>query len=73
MHERIALKVLRARFSLTQDDIAQKLGISRQMYSRIEKGQSDGTIQFWGKIQRIFGLTGEEMWHLIYDKTTAEV
>lgn len=73
MADRLALKVMRTRYRYTQDDMAQKLGISRQMYSRIEKGQSDGTIQFWGKIQRIFELTGEEMWHLIYDKAPAEV
>lgn len=68
MQENISLKVLRARYSLTQEEMAQKLNMSRQAYAKIENGLSDGTVRFWSKMQKTFNLTGEEMWHLINGK-----
>jgi len=68
MQENISLKVLRVRFGLTQEAMAQKLGMSRQAYAKIENGLSDGNIQFWSKVQKTFEVSGEEMWHLINGK-----
>lgn len=75
MDENMSLKILRIRYGLTQETMAEKLGISRQGYAKIEKGQAAGSISFWLKVQYAFNITSEEMWSLINDdaKETAKV
>ena len=73
MRENRSLKVLRARFGLTQESMAKKLGMSRQSYAKIENGIADGNIQFWSRVQRVFKISSEEMWHLINDEKRAKV
>lgn len=68
MHENKSLKILRVRYDLTQEAMAQKLGMSRQAYAKIENGLSSGTISFWIKVQYVFNITSEEMWSLINDE-----
>ncbi len=69
MHENKSLKILRVRYSLTQAEMAQKLGMSRQAYAKIENGLAAGSISFWIKVQFVFNITSEEMWSLINDET----
>lgn len=69
MHENKSLKILRVRYSLTQAEMAEKLGMSRQAYAKIENGHADGNISFWIKVQYAFDITSEEMWSLINDET----
>lgn len=73
MKENRSLKVLRARFGLTQEGMAKKLGMSRQSYAKIENGIADGNIQFWARVQRVFKISSEEMWQLINDEQRAKV
>lgn len=68
MQENKSLKILRVRYSLTQAEMAQKLGMSRQAYAKIENGLASGTISFWIKVQYSFNITSEEMWSLINDE-----
>lgn len=68
MNENRSLKILRVRQGLTQEEMAQKLTMSRQAYAKIENGQGDGNITFWSKVQRTFNISSEEMWDLINDK-----
>ena len=68
MQENKSLKILRVRYGLTQEAIAEKLGISRQAYAKVENGQAAGSISFWIKMQFAFDITSEEMWKLINDE-----
>ena len=60
-----ALKILRVEQGLTQEQMGAVLGVSRQMYAKIENGQSDGNIQFWARLQRNFHISNDRMWELM--------
>ncbi len=49
---------------LTQQEMADKIGISKGAYSLIEQGKRVGSIRTWVKIQELFNLTDEEVWRL---------
>lgn len=68
-----SLKMLRLKNGLSQEEMAQKLGMSRQNYGLIETGKAPGNIRFWGKVQKTFNLSGTEMWSVISNKETAKV
>lgn len=65
MQENRSLTVLRAKHGLTKEEMATKLGMSRQAYSSIENGKIRGNIKFWGKVQKVFNIPSEEMWNLV--------
>ncbi|MBL7471274.1 helix-turn-helix transcriptional regulator [Robertkochia sediminum] len=48
------LKVLRAEKDLTQGDLADALGVSRQTVNAIEKGKFDPSLPLAFKISRLF-------------------
>lgn len=52
-----SLKELRARNNLTQEEIAKKLGISRQSYISIEKRPSKVNVARLSQIAEILGVT----------------
>jgi transcriptional regulator with XRE-family HTH domain len=62
-----SLKVFRARRGLTQEQIAKRMGWSRQYYAKTENGRSTGSILFWVKLQDAFNIPDEEMWPLVKD------
>ena len=62
------LKMLRLKNGLNQEEMARKLGMSRQNYGLIETGKAPGNIRFWAKLQRAFDLSGADMWSVISDK-----
>lgn len=51
------LKYLRQLHSFTQDEIAQKTGISRQWYIKLEKGLSEPSDEIVEKISKIYGVS----------------
>lgn len=51
-----SLKELRARYNLTQQDMAEKLGISRQRYIEIEKRPSTVTLERMLEISKILNV-----------------
>lgn len=63
------LKLLRVKLGYTQEEMAEKIGISRQNYARYEVEGVKGNVSFWIKVQKAFNLSGEEMWELINDQT----
>ena len=63
------LKIVRVTFGLTQEQMAERLDMSRQAYAKIENGQAQGNIKFWAKVQKEFNISSEEMWGLINDDT----
>ncbi len=50
------LKVLRAERDWSQQDLADRLGVSRQSVNAIEKGRYDPSLPLAFKISDVFGL-----------------
>lgn len=55
------IKSIRLTQKLTQEDVAQKLGMSKANYSRIEKGDVALTPEKLEILQDVFGMTSEEI------------
>ena len=71
--KRTALKVFRVKNNLTQQQAAEKIGITRNNYIPIEYGTRAGTINFWTKVQMAFNIPDSEMWGLIkYDNMESD-
>jgi putative transcriptional regulator len=61
------IKVFRAMRDLTQEALANDLGVTRQTILAIEKGKYDPSLDLAFKIARYFGVSIEEVF--IYDAT----
>ena len=55
------LKVYRAMNDLTQEALAQKLGVTRQTIVSLESGKYDPSIQLAFKTARLFGVKIEDI------------
>ena len=55
------IRVLRAIKKLTQEDLANKLGVTRQTIIAIEKGKYNPSLELAFKIAKYFGTTIEEV------------
>lgn len=51
------LKRLRFEHDLTQEEMAEKLNVSRVTYCKIENGKSKGTTTFWLNVEKEFPET----------------
>ena len=60
--ERRNLKVLRVKKGLTQQQMAERIGISLSGYSRIESGLQKCSTKFLCKLQEAFGIPDSEIW-----------
>lgn len=57
MGKNFAMKDARAKAGLSQQELADKLGVSRQTINAIEKGDYNPTIKLCVGICRVLGLT----------------
>ena len=64
------LKVFRAEHNLTQEDLAQKVGVSRQAINAIETEKYDPSLPLAIKLGRLFGRPVEDIFFL--DEAGAE-
>lgn len=55
------LKVLRAEHDLTQEDLAQRLGVTRQTVNAIEQGKYLPSLGLALKMGKLFGKLVEEI------------
>jgi putative transcriptional regulator len=55
------LKVYRAMHNLTQEELAKKLGVTRQTIIAIEKGKYDPSLELAFKIARFFKVKIEDI------------
>jgi putative transcriptional regulator len=55
------LRVLRAKNDMTQAELAERLGVSRQTVNAIETEKYDPSLPLAFKISRVFGLPIEEI------------
>ncbi len=60
------LKVYRAMHNMTQEELAKKLGVTRQTIIAIEKGKYDPSLRLAFKIARFFKVKIEDIF--IYDE-----
>ena len=55
MAKNLALKLARVQKDLTQKDLAEIVGVSRQTINAIEKGEYNPTLKLWWKLSRVLG------------------
>ncbi len=58
------IRVFRAKHRVTQDELADKLGVSRQTLSAIENNKYFPSLELALKIAKVFGCTVEELFSL---------
>ena len=61
MPKNLAVKAARAQRDLTQKDLADAVGVSRQTINAIEKGEYNPTINLCRSICKILGKTLDEL------------
>lgn len=63
--KRLMLKQLRVQHGdMSQQAMADTLGVERQLYSKIELGQRRGSVDFWRSVQARFGLDDATIWQM---------
>ncbi|RKS56039.1 putative transcriptional regulator [Gillisia mitskevichiae] len=55
------IKILRAEHELTQQQLAEKVDVSRQTINAIEKGKFDPSLPLAFKISKLFNMSIEEI------------
>lgn len=55
------IKVYRAIHDLTQETLAEKVGVTRQTINAIEKGKYDPSLELAFKLARLFGVRVEDI------------
>ena len=58
------LKVFRVKQNLTQQQMAELLGVSVGTYNLVENVIRRGSQKFWLNLQKEFNLDGETVWNL---------
>lgn len=62
--KRTNLKLFRVKQGLSQQQIADKIGVMRATYSAVELGKRDARDYFWQELQRAFNIPDADMWAL---------
>ncbi|MBO7735973.1 MAG: helix-turn-helix transcriptional regulator [Methanobrevibacter sp.] len=62
---RLGFKAWRVRHGYRQEDVAQKMGMSRITVQSIELGKRDGRQSFWERFQETFQVEDKDMWELM--------
>lgn len=73
MVKRLALKQLRVAHDLTQEEMAERMGVKRVRYQNVESGYRAGTIDFWQKLQKAFNISDADMWRLLQQQEGGEL
>ena len=68
LHERIALG--RKQAGLSQEQLGEQLGVSRQAVSKWESGQTNPDVAYLSQMCRLFGVSAD--WLLLGDESAAE-
>jgi len=55
------IKELRARFNLTQEQLAKKVGVRRETIVFLEKGEYNPSLKLAAKVARVLNSTIEEI------------
>lgn len=67
---RLMLRELRGEMS--QEAMAEAIGVKRQYYSRVELGQRKGSLQFWESVKQRFNLTDSLVYRMMQEGVGAD-
>lgn len=70
--ERTALKNFRVNKNMTQEEFAEKMGVSRSCYQNIESGIRNGKLSFWLQLQAAFNIPTAAMWEIMQPQEAGE-
>jgi putative transcriptional regulator len=59
------IKELRARYNLTQDELADEVGVTRQTLLYLEKGKYNPSLVLAAKIAKVFECKIEDVFEII--------
>ncbi len=59
-----AIKVERARYNLSQEELAEKVSVSRQTIHSIETGKFIPSTMLAFKIAKVFNMKADDLFHL---------
>lgn len=62
------LKKARTEAGMTQENMAEKLGISLRYYRMIERGERNGDFEMWDAMEDLFGIHQRILRELSADK-----
>lgn len=65
MAKRLKLKQLRVGLDLSQEQMADTLGVGRSQYAAIENGQRYGTLKFWRNLQETHNVPKAEVYDMM--------
>lgn len=65
MQKRMNLKLFRVGKNLSQAEMADALGVPRQTYAMVERGQRRGSDEMWAKLKITFDVPDADMWALM--------
>lgn len=68
---RTRIKEYRARFDLSQDELAQKVGVRRETIGYLEKGRYNPSLVLAWKIAKVFGCKIEDIFEVSEDQGEA--
>ena len=57
---------------ISQRQIAEKIGVHRETYASVERGDRNGTLTFWRKFQTAFDIPDAEMGGLMRSEQTGK-
>lgn len=70
----IKLKGLRiSNGDMTQACAAERVGCSREYFAKVERGNIDGSIEFWRNVQAAFNLSDAETWQVMTDPLREQI
>ena len=61
------IKELRARYNMTQDELADKVGVTRQTMLYLEKGKYNPSLVLAYKVAKALNSTIEEVFEIVED------
>ena len=62
---RMKLKIKRIQAGMSGRELAEAIGLDKNNYSRLERGEMLGTLDRWLKIQKVLGIPSSDMWEII--------
>ena len=63
------LKEYRAKYNMTQEDLAQRVGVRRETIGNLEKGRYNPSLVLAWNIARVFGVSIEEVFTVEPEET----
>ena len=61
------LKTIRCSNLLSQREMSKRLNTTIITYNKIELSKTSGSVKFWTKFQKEFGIPDMDMWGIIND------